>query len=160
MKIERISSDVLIVEKLQDGSTAIFHRETNTVYSLNETASAAWEACSSPATIGEICESMRVSLDAPVTEDTVLVTLDQLQRQGLLLKTAALPARASRRHVLAAAGIIAPAVLALTSAEQLAFAQDASSATTTPAASTTRTTTTTGTTSKPTTTVRATTTAS
>lgn len=111
-----------MVAKLPDGSTALLHRETNTVYSLNATATAAWEACSAPVEISGVVESMRASLGADVTEDVALESLEQLKQKGLL-KTADLPSRSSRRAALAtAAGILAPVVLALTSAEQKAYA--------------------------------------
>lgn len=130
-KIERINSEAFVVAKLPDGSMALFHRETNTVYSLNTTATAAWEACSAPVEISGVVEAMRASLGAGVTEDIALESLVQLQRQGLL-EINGMPSRSSRRTALAtAAGILAPVVLAMTGAEQKAYADSAMSMTTT-----------------------------
>jgi len=130
MKIERIQSDTFAVAKFADKSIAIFNGETQTVYSLNASAAAAWDACSRPATISDVVQSMRESLGPDIDENDAVDALEQLQEKGLL-KTA-LPARASRRSVMRVAAMIAPVVLALTSAEQVAFAQAAVSGGTTP----------------------------
>ena len=130
MKIERVQSDTLAVAKLPDGSVAVFDAETKTVYSLNATAGAAWDACSQAATLPEIMESMRTSLGHEVTEDLALDALRELQKQGLL-KTDVLPSEATRRSLVRTAAMVAPVVLALTAAEQRAAAQSSYSGPTT-----------------------------
>ena len=149
MKIERVPSDALAEAKLADGSIAIFNAETKTVFSLNATAGAAWEACSQAATLSEIMESMRTSLGHAVTEDLALDALKELRKQGLL-KTEVLPRQATRRSLVRTAAMVAPVVLALSAAEQHAAALISYSG-----ATTTTSTTTTSTTRRPTSTTAA-----
>jgi hypothetical protein len=147
MKITKASSDHLEIEKLPDGSAVIFDTLTKTVYSLNETAAAAWLACDGKPALAEVAVAMSKSLLRVVPEEVALEGLLQLQEKGLVqIET---PSTGfSRRSFATAAGIMAPVVLALTSSEQRAFAQAVGSGTTT----TTTTTTTTSTTSTTTTT--------
>jgi hypothetical protein len=152
MKVERTSSSAkLIVEKLPDGSTAIFDPASQTVYSLNATAGAAWEACHhmyhDTTTLEEVVDAMQASFDPAVTDEIALEALLQLQHRGLL-RISETPLQPSRRSMVAtAASVLAPVVLALTGAEQRVFAQKAGStppsttATTTSAPTTTATTT-------------------
>jgi len=122
MKVQRIGSADIVVEKLPDGSTAIFDAATKTVYSLNTTAAAVWEACGDSATLAEIVASMQRSFNPAVTEDIALEAVSQLQDKGLV--SIATPLSGStRRSALASAGaVLAPLVLALTFAEQKAYA--------------------------------------
>jgi hypothetical protein len=137
MQVERISSADLSVEKLPDGSTAIFDAKSKTVYSLNATATAAWEACRDTTTLEEVVETMQASFDPAVTDEIALEALQQLQERGLLTMTEA-PYGSTRRTALAtAAGVLVPVVLALTAAEQRASAAFVGSGTT-PAPTTTR----------------------
>ena len=77
---------------------AIFDAKTQSVYSLNATAAAAWEACEHLRSLAEVAASMSASLGYDVTEAVALEALAQLQEQGLL-KTP-LPSRATRRNVM------------------------------------------------------------
>ena len=118
--------DSLAVAKFADGSMAICDTRTQTVYSLNATAAAAWDACENPTTLSAMVASMAASLGCEINESVALDALAELHDGGLL-KTA-LPSRATRRSALVtAAGIAAPVVLALTGVEQRVFAQVASS---------------------------------
>jgi Coenzyme PQQ synthesis protein D (PqqD) len=141
MKVEPTSSSAkLIIEKLPDGSTAIFDPGSQTVYSLNATAGAAWEACHDmyhdTTTLDEVVEAMQASFDPAVTDEIALDALLQLQERGLLRISEA-PLQPSRRSMVAtAAGVLAPVVLALTGAEQRVFAQKAGSTPTTTATTT------------------------
>lgn len=160
MKITRNNSNQLEVEKLPDGSTVIFDSVTKTVYSLNETAAAAWVACGTHGSLPEIVDAMRRSLHSTVTEEIAVESLYQLQEQGLVaIETCA--SGVTRRSLAAtAAGVMAPLVLALTSTEQRAFAQFAGSGTTTTTTTTKAPTTTTTTTTTTSTTTTSTTTTS
>ena len=122
MQVKRITSADLAVENLPDGSTAIFDATTKTVYSLNATAAAAWDACGGATTFAEVIEAMRRSLAPAVTEDIALEALLQLQEKGLLEIVATSPSPTRRSLVATVGGVVAPLVLALTSAEQRAFA--------------------------------------
>jgi hypothetical protein len=131
MLVKRISSADLAVEKLPDGSSAIFDPGSKTVYSLNATAAAAWEASGGSTTLAQIVEKMQRSFNPAVTEDIALEALLQLREKGMV-EIVAPPPGPTRRSVFATAGgVVAPMVLALTSTEQRAFAVSAGSGTTT-----------------------------
>ncbi len=139
----------LIVEKLSDGTTAILDKNTKSVYSLNASAAAAFEACSNTASAAQIAKSMQAALGTPVTEEMALTALAQLEEHGLVSSTVPedVAAIASRRSLLkkigAVGGAAIPVVLAMTAAEQRASAFQQSSGTTTTSTTTTTTTTTT-----------------
>jgi hypothetical protein len=142
-KYTRKSSSDFVVERLPDGSTAVFDRATKTVHSLNASAAAAFEACREPKTVSELAHEMGQALSAPVTDAVALAAAGELEQAGLVVGTGvpqAEPERASRRAILKAAGVALPVVLSLTAAEQQAHAATAASgaATTTPAPTTTR----------------------
>lgn len=128
LEVVQTESDVRIVERLPDGSTAVFDGNSKTVYSLNVSAAAAWEACRNKATLGQIMQAIETALNAPVTEEAALAAVSQLEEAGLV--TASYPGRlsaseASRRSLLKAVGALgaaAPLVLALKASEQRAFA--------------------------------------
>jgi hypothetical protein len=130
MRVKRTSSSAnLKIEKLPDGSTAIFDAGSKTVYSLNATAGAAWEASQGTNSLAGVLNSMQASYDPAVTEEIALEALVQLQEKGLL-QISETPLQPSRRSAVAvAAGVLAPVVLALTGAEQRVFAMQSMSTT-------------------------------
>ncbi len=134
-----------LVEKLPDGSTAVFDTLTKTVHSINEIAAAAFEACRDKRTVTQVAAAMQETLNSPVSEEIALTAIYELERAGLV--ACSRPVSASRRSLLKSVGTIAatvaPLVLSLSSAEQSAFAQGAGSGTTTTSTTTTTTTTTT-----------------
>lgn len=132
---ESIKVAGLVTEKLPDGSTAVFNPDSKTVYSLNASAAAAWEACQPKATLSQVAGEMQRVLNAPVSQEIAMEAISQLLEKGLVTTSAPqafqLPV-ASRRSMLSAiAGVAVPVVLALTVAEQRAFALIAGSGTTT-----------------------------
>jgi hypothetical protein len=139
MQVQRTSSNELLVDKLPDGSKVIVDPKSETVFALNATAGAAWDACSRPTTLSKVAEDMRRSLDGGVTEELALAAILQLQDKNLVT-TSESSTNASRRTMLATlSGIALPLVVSLTMAEQRAHAQLATSgSTTTPAPTTTR----------------------
>lgn len=127
MNVERTNSNNLLVEKLPDGSKVIVDAKNETVFALNTTAGAAWDACSHPTTLSEVAEDMRRSFDPAITEEIALQAILQLQDKNLV-KTSGSFSNATRRHVFATAAAVAlPLVISLTMAEQRAHAQSAGS---------------------------------
>jgi hypothetical protein len=133
-----------LIEKLPDGSTAVFDTLTKTVHSINKTAAAAFEACRERQTVPQLATAMGEILNAPVTEEMALAAILELERAGLVACSGLLsaePAQASRRSVLKAVGTVAataaPLVLSLSMAEQSVYAQGAGSGTTTTTTTTT-----------------------
>jgi hypothetical protein len=142
LKYARKNLSGFVVEKLPDGSTALFDRATKTVHSLNSSAAAAFELCREPKSVSELAREMSDALAIPVTDVMALAAAGELEQAGLVIGTGARQAedeRASRRAMLKAAGVALPIVLSLTAAEQQAHAAMAISGTTstTPAPTTT-----------------------
>jgi hypothetical protein len=131
MQVERSNSDALVVNKLPDGSTVIVDAKNETVFALNATAGAAWDACSDPTTLSAITERMQHS-NPEITEELAEEAILKLQEQNLVKTSGAQP---NRRQFIARIGAAAalPLVVALPVTEQRAHAQRArSTPTTTP----------------------------
>jgi hypothetical protein len=133
-EVWQIGSENRVVDKLPDGSTAVFDTLTKTVHSINKTAAAAFEACREKRNLPQLATAMREILESPVTEETALAAISQLERAGLVACSGARPpepGKTSRRSVLKAVGsaaaMAAPLVLSLSSAEQRAYAQGSTS---------------------------------
>jgi hypothetical protein len=127
MQVQRISAD-LLVDKLPDGSKVIVDPKSETVFALNATAGAAWDALSSPTTLSKVAETMRRSFDPKITEDLALDAILQLQEQKLVTTSGGSSSKTTRRQAFATVGAIAlPLVVCLTMAEQRAHAQTAGS---------------------------------
>ena len=129
LEIVRSGSSEFVVQPLPDGSTAIFEVATKNVYSLNQSAAAAWEACASPTTLSRLATEMSRRLSSPVTEDLAHEAVSELVAVGLVSATPAEQLGTSRRAMLKqVAGVALPVVLVLTGAEQRAHAQSNGSA--------------------------------
>src|SRR5450432_433071 len=101
-----------LVEKLPDGSTAVFDRLTKTVHSVNKTASAALEACREKRTVPQLAMAMQEILGAAVTDEMALAAISELERAGLLACSGSRSTeggQSSRRSVLKAVGASAAA---------------------------------------------------
>lgn len=131
--VQQASAKGYILEVLPDGSRAMFDKVTNTVYALDASAAAAFEACQEPVTLSELMEAMRRSLGKAVTEEVAWEAVAELKRSGLVNSSGPTEElrSASRRALLKAAGVAVPVVLSLTAAEQRVFALGAGSGTTT-----------------------------
>ena len=127
MQIERTNSDALVVNKLPDGSTVIVDTNNETVFALNATAGAAWDACRAPTTLAGVTESMQRSFDPGISEELAEEAILQLNDKKLV-KTSGTPSQASRRQFITTMSSIAlPLVVSLSIAEQRAYAKKASS---------------------------------
>ena len=129
MQIERSNVSDLLVNRLPDGSRIIVNSQNETVFALNATAGAAWDACSEPTTLAQMTERMQHSFDPNVTQELAEAAVQQLEGKKLVTVAPNLP-KATRREVLAGLSAVAlPLVVSLTAAEQKAYARDARSAT-------------------------------
>lgn len=123
MKIERTNSTALVFNQLPDGSRILIDPNNETIFALDATAGAAWDACSDPTTLSAVTEQMQHCLKANITEDKAEEAILQLEEKNLL-KTSG----SSRRQFMKNAGIAAlPLVASLTVADQRALAQSARS---------------------------------
>ncbi len=127
MPIVRSHSDALVVKELPDGSRLVVDSGRETVFALNATAGAAWDACSSPTTLPEVAKKMQISLQAEVPEELAEQTILELQERNLV-NTAGMPSQLSRRSFVAKVGMAAlPLVAVLSMSDQRAYAQWAKS---------------------------------
>ena len=128
MQVERVNSKDLVVNSMPDGSRVIRNSNNETVFALNATASAAWDACSNATTIAGVAEEMRRSFDPNVTDELAEACVLQFQKKNLVKLSGSGP-KATRREVLAGLSAVAlPLVVSLTVGEQKAHAQNAGSA--------------------------------
>ncbi len=127
MQVERVNTKDLVVNSMPDGSRVIRNSNNETVFALNATAAAAWDACSSASTVAAVAEEMRRSFDPNVTDELAEACILQLQKKNLVEFSGA-NQRTTRREVLAGLGAVAlPLVVSLTVGEQKAHAQNADS---------------------------------
>lgn len=125
----RAGDHSLAVEKLSDGSIAIFDQRSKSVHSLNVSAAVAWEACATGATLQQIAAALAEQFGVTGGEDLAHTAIEQLSRANLIVSE--LPAVQSavgvdRRSMFKAIGTVAaaaaPVVLTLTASEQRAYA--------------------------------------
>jgi Coenzyme PQQ synthesis protein D (PqqD) len=127
MQIERVNSKDFVVNSLPDGSRVIVNANNETVFAMNATAGAAWDACGDRATLANVTERMQRSFDPNVTEELAEAAVHQLQEKKLVTIKGDQPT-ATRRAVLAGLSAVAlPLVVSLTVGEQKAHAHDARS---------------------------------
>lgn len=127
MHVERLNSNDLVVNGLPDGSRVIVNSNNETVFALNATAGAAWDACNTPTTLSKVTEEMQRSYDSRVTEELAEAAILQLKEKNLVSISEGFP-HATRRQVLAGLGAVAlPLVVSLTVGEQKAHAENAKS---------------------------------
>jgi len=128
MQIEGVDTRNLVVDSMPDGSRVVRNSNNETVFALNATAAAAWDACSRATTVVGVAAEMRRSFDANVTDDLAEACILELQKKNLVKISGASP-KATRREVLAGLGAVAlPLVVSLTVGEQKAHAEHANSA--------------------------------
>src|SRR5277367_1304781 len=106
MQIERLQSDALVENRLPDGSRVIVDPTNETVFALNATAGAAWDACGSPTTLAKVTDSMQRAFDPRATEELAEEAILQLQDKELV-KTSGSSSQSTRRKFLATLGAVA-----------------------------------------------------
>jgi len=127
MLVERVRSSNLAVNAMPDGSRIIRNPENETVFALNATAAAAWDACASAKTVSAVAEEMRRSFDPNVTDELAEASINELQDKKLVTVSGS-GFKATRRDVLAGLGAVAlPLVVSLTIGQQKIHAQQAGS---------------------------------
>lgn len=133
MQVERANSNELLVDTLPDGSKVIINPTIETLFSLNATAGAVWDACSRPTTLSRVAEDMRRSFDAGITEELALEAIQQLQDYELVTTTGS-SCGVAKREVFAKFGAIAlPRVVSLPIATNAQDTIDRGSRTASPA---------------------------
>ena len=127
MQIERGLRNTLVENHLPDGSRILVDCENETVFVLNATAGAAWDACTAPTNLFDVTKEMQRSFCPAVTERLAEAAVLQLERQNLVIGSA--DARQAVRRALPTklGGVALPLVVAMTFTEQRAHAAAARS---------------------------------
>lgn len=122
MQIERGPLGALAENHLPDGSRILVDHRNETVFALNATAGAAWDACSAPTTLCDVTKEMQRSFGPEVTEELAEGAILELRKRNLV--TASVSTRqTTRRAMLTTLGRVAlPLVVAMTLSEQRAHA--------------------------------------
>jgi hypothetical protein len=120
MQVERVNSDGLIVNRLPDGSRIFTDQASETVFALNASAGAAWDACSQPTTLSGVVGEMRRNFDPHVTEELAHEAIAQLSEKRLVATSENLPSPSRRRLIAGLSAAAIPLVVSLTLADQRA----------------------------------------
>jgi len=134
-QFRQMRADLWVIEQLADGSIAVLDKQSKSVFFLNATAAAAWEACRDQADAASVARNMQAALKTTVSVDTARAALAELEEKHLVescdLASSDVAALASRRTIVktmgATAAALVPVVLAMTAGEQKAYAFQARS---------------------------------
>lgn len=103
-----------------DAETLVYDERRHQAFCLNATSAAVWNLADGSRSVEQLAQDASVKLAAPVTEELVRFALAELDRDGLLLVSAAVPAGAplpTRRQMMGSLGaaslVLVPAVAML-----------------------------------------------
>jgi hypothetical protein len=128
VQIERGPLNALVENQLPDGSRILVDNSSETVFALNATAGAAWNACSAPTNLSDLTKEMQRSFGPDVTEELAAEAILELQKRNLVTASLIAPKTTTRRAFVTTMGKVAlPLVVAMTLTEQRAHAKTAQS---------------------------------
>jgi hypothetical protein len=101
----------LSIQKVGE-ETLIYDERIHRAFCLNQVSSAVWTHCDGTQSVGQIAAALCSELNQPVTEETVLLALAQMEENGLLEPVTESPSQAgvaadgsiSRRSLMATLG--------------------------------------------------------
>ncbi len=107
-QLPRLRAHDLVVHDLPD-EVLVYDRRTDQAHCLNHTAALVWRACDGTRTPAEIARRLTTTLDTRVSEDLVLLALDQLDAFQLLEASGPTPhfSALTRRQMVRTLGIAA-----------------------------------------------------
>jgi hypothetical protein len=112
-QLPRLRAHALIIHDLPD-EVLVYDRERDQAHCLNQTAALVWRACNGKLAPLEIARKLTAELDAPISEDVVLLALAQLEKFRLLepskIHSPKYPA-ISRRQMVGTLGVAAAVAL-------------------------------------------------
>ena len=82
-QLPRLRAEDLVVHDLPD-EVLVYDQRNDQAHCLNQTAALVWRACDGTRTPAEIARRLTATLDQVVSEDLVLLALDQLDKFELL----------------------------------------------------------------------------
>jgi hypothetical protein len=97
----------LVVDDLPD-EVLVYDLNNHQAHCLNHSAALVWRCCDGKSSTAEIARRLTAELDAPFSEDLVLLALSQLENQQLMVRAAALPVQVavlSRRQMVRRLGL-------------------------------------------------------
>lgn len=110
----------LVVEELPD-EILVYDLKTDEAHCLNQTAALIWKNCDGQKSVGEIAASLEQELKWPVSEQTVILGLEELSVHSLLKEKTwevSTQARLSRRDLVKKLGLSAaialPVIISIT----------------------------------------------
>jgi hypothetical protein len=108
----RVQGDRITVQEV-DTETLVYDERTHKAWCLNRSSACVWRLCDGQNTVAEIAAVVSAELESAVTEDLVLLTLEELREKGLVESGAAeiLPQGISRRQMMGRVGLAAAALL-------------------------------------------------
>ncbi|HKF49535.1 MAG TPA: PqqD family protein [Terracidiphilus sp.] len=97
--------------------TLIYDELHHQAWCLNPSSACIWRLCDGQKTVEQIAAAASAELDAPVTDEIVLLALAEFQEKNLLEPetVSILPENVSRRRMLTKAGLAAAALLPVVS---------------------------------------------
>jgi hypothetical protein len=120
MKLERVNSKTLVMNRLPDGSRIFTDTGNETVFALNATAGAAWDACEGATTVSGVAKEMRRTFDPSVSEELAHEAIVHLQEKNLVTISESSPIFNRRRMIAGLSAAALPLVVSLTLSEQRA----------------------------------------
>ena len=112
-----VQGDQITVQDVET-ETLLYDERTHKAWCLNRSSACVWRQCNGQNTVEQIAALVATELGSPVTEDLVLLTLDELREKGLLEADTAevLPQGISRREMMGKIGLTAAALLPVVAA--------------------------------------------
>lgn len=109
----RLRADGLVIQDLPD-EVLVYDKQRDQAYCLNQTAKLVWRACNGQLTPTDVAQKLTGQLDAPVSEDFVMLALAQLEKAHLLERDQSRPTSfcaVSRRQMVRTLGLAATVAL-------------------------------------------------
>lgn len=113
--LPRMREHGLIIDDLPD-EVLVYDLDRHEAHCLNRSAALVWRCCDGGSSPAKIARRLTVELDAPFSEDLVLLALNQLEKFHLLEQDTAMPvqfAALSRRQMVRRLGLAAAVAVPL-----------------------------------------------
>jgi hypothetical protein len=112
LRPRNIQGDRITIQDVES-ETLIYDERSHKAWCLNRSSASIWRLCNGQHTVAQIAAMAAGDLRSPVSEDLVLLTLEELSQKELLEPQTIelLPQGLSRRQMIGKAGLAAAALL-------------------------------------------------
>jgi hypothetical protein len=112
LRPRNIQGDRITIQDVET-ETLIYDERRHKAWCLNRSSASIWRLCDGQHTVAQIAALAAVDLGSPVSEDLVLLTLEELREKDLLEPQTVefLPRGLSRRQMISRVGLAATALL-------------------------------------------------